>query len=283
MLQYTLSNILIIEEKILDNSNNLTPILPNDTINMLCTIEYKFKERKQYKSKYNNPKPISFSDIRLNLNKLSNKSYSLYFKQIISVLHILNKDESTDIFRDIFLHISKNQFMVKPYSELSASLLEIFPEYSTIFYDYNNEFIKNINDSSFNYTSSSDYNEHEINKIKDNLKANAVFYTNNFIITNSYDNIINNILTLQNIINSIINGDQIHISKYKNKLELVSDIIFLYNKNSINIIYNLPSYHTILENINYVISKKANTNISRRVIFNHMDTLDLYNKILKYK
>ena len=282
MLQYTLSNILIIEENFLDNSNNLTPILPNDTINMLCTIEYKFKERKQYKSKYNNPKPISFSDIRVNLNKLSNKSYSLYFKQIISVLHILNKDESTNIFTDIFLHISKNQFMVKPYSELSASLLEIFPEYSTIFYDYNNKFIKNINDSSFNYTSS-DYNEHEINKIKDNLKATAVFYTNNFIITNSYDNIINNILTLQNIINSIINGDQIHISKYKNKLELVSDIVFLYNKHSINIIYNLPSYHTILENINYIISKKANTNISRRVIFNHMDTLDLYNKILKYK
>ena len=84
MLHYTLSNILLIENIFLDDSNNDTHILTDDTINMLCTIEYKFKDRKQYKSKYNNPKPISFSDIRLNLNKLSNKSYSLYFKQIIN-------------------------------------------------------------------------------------------------------------------------------------------------------------------------------------------------------
>lgn len=283
MLQYTLSNILLIEDIILDNSSNFTSTLTDDTINMLCTIEYKFKERKQYKSKYNNPKPIAFSDIRMNLNKLSNKSYSLYFKQIISVLHILNKDESTNIFKDIFQHISNNQFMVKPYSKLSSSLLEIFPEYSTLFHDYNNEFIENLTDSSFNHYTSADYNEHEINKIKDNLKATAVFYTNNFIITNSYDNIFNNILTLQNIVISIIDGDDLHIRNYKNKLELLSDIIFLYNKNSIHIIYNLPSYHIILKNVNYVISKKTNTNISRRVIFNHMDTLDLYNKILKYK
>ena len=74
MLHYTLSNILLIENIFLDDSNNDTHILTDDTINMLCTIEYKFKDRKQYKSKYNNPKPISFSDIRLNLNKLSNKS-----------------------------------------------------------------------------------------------------------------------------------------------------------------------------------------------------------------
>lgn len=280
MLHYTLSNILLIENIFLDDSNNDTHILTDDTINMLCTIEYKFKDRKQYKSKYNNPKPISFSDIRLNLNKLSNKSYSLYFKQIISVLHILNKEESTNIFKDIFLHISNNQFMVKPYSNLSAALLEIFPEYSTLFNDYNDQFIKNIHDCSFNYNISSNFNEHEINKIKDNLKANAVFYTNNFIITNSYNDIINNILTLQNIIISIIDSDE-HIINYKNKLELVSDIIFLYNKNSIHVIYNIPSYLIILKNINYVISKKPNTNISRRVIFNHMDILELYNKILK--
>ena len=112
MLYYTLSNILLIENKFIDNSNsfidqssNTVSTLSDETINILYTIEYKFKERKQYKSKYTNPKPISFSDIRLNLNKLSNKSYTTYFKQIISVLHILNKDESANIFNDIFIYI----------------------------------------------------------------------------------------------------------------------------------------------------------------------------------
>ena len=78
MLYYTLSNILLIENKFIDNSNsfidhsaNSISSLSDETINILYTIEYKFKERKQYKSKYTNPKPISFSDIRLNLNKLS--------------------------------------------------------------------------------------------------------------------------------------------------------------------------------------------------------------------
>ena len=286
MLYYTLSNILLIEQKFIDNSNsfidnsnNFISILSDDTINILYTIEYKFKERKQYKSKYNNPKPISFSDIRLNLNKLSNKSYSIYFKQIISLLHILNKDESTNIFNDIFIHISSNQFMVKPYSNLSSSLIEIFPEYSTIFYNYNDIFLKNIYDSSFNYNISDEYKS---NKIKDNLKANAVFYTNNFIIINNYNIIIDNILKLQDILNNIINNsDNDLLIYYKNKLELVSDIIFLYIKHSIHVIHNLPSYNNIFKNVNYVISKKPNKNISRKLIFNHMDILDIYNKNIK--
>jgi hypothetical protein len=284
MLYYTLSNILLIEKNFIDNnssfidnSNNVIPTLTDDTINILYTIEYKFKERKQYKSKYNSPKPISFSDIRLNLNKLSNKSYSTYFKQIISLLHILNKNESTDIFNDIFTHISSNQFMVKPYSKLSSSLIEIFPEYSTIFYDNNNSFLQNIADTSFNYNNSDDFHA---NKIKDNLKANAVFYTNNFIIINNYDSIIANILKLQNIINDIIdNSDDHTVIYYKNKLEIISDIIFLYNKHSIHVIYYLPSYNNIFNNINHVISKKPNKHISRKVIFNHMDILDLYKNI----
>lgn len=285
MLYYTLSNILLIENKFLDNSNsfidhsaNTISTLSDETINLLYTIEYKFKERKQYKSKYSNPKPISFSDIRLNLNKLSNKSYTVYFKQIIALLHILNKNESTDIFNDIFIHISSNQFMVKPYSKLSSSLIEIFPEYSTIFNNYNKDFLKNLCDNSFNNTETDQYTS---NKIKDLLKANTVFYTTNFIINNDYNSIINNILYLQEIINNLINDSDDVIINFKNKLEIISDIIFLYNKHSIHIIYKLTTYENIIKNINYIISKKTNKNISRKVIFNHMDILDLYNKNIK--
>ena len=285
MLYYTLSNILLIENEFIDNSNsfidhsaNTISTLSDETINILYTIEYKFKERKQYKSKYTNPKPISFSDIRLNLNKLSNKSYNVYFKQIIALLHILNKNESTDIFNNIYNHISSNQFMVKPYSKLSSSLIEIFPEYSTIFYNYNKDFLKNIYDNSFNNT---ELDEYSTNKIKDVLKATAVFYTNNFIINNNYNTIIDNVLYLQEIINNIINDSDDIIIYFKNKLEIISDIIFLYNKHSIHIIYKLTTYQNIIKNINHVISKKLNKNISRKVIFNHMDILDLYNKNIK--
>ena len=285
MLYYTLSSILLIENKFIDNSNSFidhsfNPIstLSDETLNILYTIEYKFKERKQYKSKYTNPKPISFSDIRLNLNKLSNKSYTLYFKQIISLLHILNKNESTDIFNDIFNHISSNQFMVKPYAKLSSSLIEIFPEYATIYSNYNTNFLKNVYDTSFNNIGSDEYIS---NKIKDILKANAVFYTNNFIINNNYNTIIDNILYLQEIINNIINDSDDIIINFKNKLEIISDIIFLYNKHSIHIICKLTTYQNIFKNINYILSKKHNKNISRKVIFNHMDILDLYNKNIK--
>lgn len=273
---YTLSNILLIEKSIVDSSVN---VLDEDVINLLYTIEYKFKDRKQYKSKYNNPKPIAFSDIRLNLNKLSNLNYSIYFKQIISILHVLNKNDTSTIFNDIFLHISNDAFLVAPYSKLSAALLEIFPEYRTIFFYNNSNLINKINDIDFNYsnTLSNDY-IFTLNKNKDTIKANVHFLSNTLINISDFSTLINNIISIQELLNTYIN-EPIFDNKYKEKCELLSDIILIYNKISMKYIYSLSAYAPIKYNVECILSKKSEKHISRRIIFNHMDIIDIFNNI----
>lgn len=282
MLKYKIHDILEIENNILntsfDTSNNIlnSNYLDNDVINLIYTIEYKFKERKTYKSKYYTPKPVSFSDIRINLNKLSNKSYSLYFKQIISILHVLNKDDSIELFENIYLHISCNRFISIPYSNLSSSLIEIFPEYHDLFYIKNNlliDSLKNIDISELKRTN----DIFECNKIKDNIKANIIFFANTLVKINNTTIIIKNIIDIQNLFINLIENK---LKETTEKCELLSELILLYIKHTIQLIYNLPIFDNILNHIEGILLKKDDKSISRKIIFNHMDIMDIYKKLL---
>ena len=73
MISYSLADILSLENEITTNNDDLTklPYLTDSVIQYIYTLEYKFKDKRYLKSKYHSPKPITFDDIRLNLNKLS--------------------------------------------------------------------------------------------------------------------------------------------------------------------------------------------------------------------
>ena len=141
MIKYNLKDIILIKES---NDDSTLANLINDNIKRyLFIIEYKFKDKKGHRSKYNNPKPISFCDIRIALNKLSNKTFDIQFKNIISTLYLLPNENNTSIFNDIYNHISQNNFMLEPYSKLAVILIELFDEFKTVFYDNTQTYFTN--------------------------------------------------------------------------------------------------------------------------------------------
>lgn len=276
MISYTLADILSLENEIITSNDDLTklPYLTDSVIQYIYTLEYKFKDKRYLKSKYHSPKPITFDDIRLNLNKLSNKTYTTHFKYIVSTLHCLNSNENTPLFQSLISHISNNSFMVGPYSKLSASLIEIFPEYSNIFIESNDKLLRDV--SNFVAPCTTSYNELcNTNKIKDSFRSNISFFAYNFLISKNYTLIQNNIINLQNALNDKISNIQL----YKSEAEFISELIFKYIKITLKEIVNIKKWSSIYYNVKNVLNKKNNKEISRKIIFNHMDIDDLIHKL----
>ena len=132
MIKYSLEDILTIKES--HSDSDLSHLINEDVKRYLFIIDYKFKEKKGHRSKYNNPKPISFNDIRLSLNKLSNKTFDIQFKYIISTLHLLSIQDKSSIFKDILNHLSNNTFMLEPYSKLTVILIDVFEEFFIVYF-----------------------------------------------------------------------------------------------------------------------------------------------------
>jgi len=267
-MKYSLNNILEIKKS--NDISVFSDLIDNDVKRYLFIIEYKFKDKKGHRSKYNNPKPISFNDIRISLNKLSNKTFDIQFKYIISTLHILPYNERPEIFNNIFIHLSQNTFMIEPYSKLAIILIEVFDEFKSLFYLKCNEFFTNIND--INIIIPTSYEEIcNQNKKNDNIKAQSQFLINTLIYLNEFELIKNFFNILQTFIkDNILNPEN------KDNVEFISNIY----KNIITKSINELSYimNIIKNHIKYILDLKSDKNINRKIIFHHMDINDLLNK-----
>lgn len=269
--KYTLPFIIDLQNTIIQETN--TSYIDDNVSNFIFTLEYKFKERKHYKSKYNSPKPITFADIRLNLNKLSNKTFNIHFQQIIATLHVLNTKECQTIFQDVFQHISVNSFMYEPYSKLSSSLMNIFPEFHEIFFTQNTIIIDSFKNISFNSDNTFE-SECTLNKLKDNYRSQIIYFCITLIKSDNLNIIIENIISLQNSLFKYLNTQ----IERKNESEFISELVASYIKHAFSHIFHLDKWSIIYDNINNILSQKSNKLISRKIIFNHMDTIDLIQK-----
>jgi hypothetical protein len=270
-IKYTLPFIINLQNTIIPETN--TSYIDDNVSNFIFTLEYKFKERKHYKSKYNSPKPVTFADIRLNLNKLSNKTFDIHFQQIIATLHVLNTNECQTIFQDVFQHVSTTSFMYEPYSKLSSSLMNIFPEFNEIFFTQNSITIESFKNISFNSENTFE-SECTLNKLKDNYRSQIIYFCITLIKSDNLNIIIENIISLQNTMLTKLNTQL----EYKTESEFISELISSYIKHAFSHIFHLDKWSIIYENITNILSKKTNTIISRKIIFNHMDTIDLIQK-----
>lgn len=266
---YSIEQIIKLENEVLQSENSF---ISYDIINHIYTLEYKFKDKRiNNATKIENP--IKFEDIRVNLNKLSKKTYNIHFKYIISSLHCLHNKSNPDLFANIYKHISSNNFMVEPYSKLSSSLIQIFPEYENIFYKKIDQTVKTIYDINLTYGTS--YDELcEINKIKDNLRANFMFFSYTLIHLNNHNKYQECIFSLQSALQ-----DNLKDETKKMHNELVSELILIVIKNSKILMFNLKSWRQIMENVEKILELKSDKEISRKVIFNHMDIHDINQKI----
>jgi hypothetical protein len=232
------------------------------------------------------------NDIRICLNKLSDKSYDKQKTAIIEFIHsIRNQDEKeqeqeqelesddTDfqtISNAIFDIASKNKFYSKLYANLYKELLEVFPAFNNTLSPMVENYKNSIQTIVF-VDQNVDYDKFcDNNKVNDNRKAMCAFIVNlmklNVVDTTSVSDII---LFLQNVVLQSIDME--------NKSYLVDEVtenLFLYTTMAIPELKAHESWETILSNI-VELSKyktKEHLSISSRAIFKYMDILDQIKK-----
>ena len=268
MIKYSLEDILTLKESLC--VSDLSHLINEDIKRYLFIVDYKFKEKKGHRSKYTNPKPISFNDIRMSLNKLSNKTFDIQFKYIITTLHVLSIQDKSTIFKDILNHLSNNTFMLEPYSKLAVILIDVFEEFKTLFYESCHTFFSDFDHFVFPVLTT--YNEICIqNKTKDNIKAQCSFYISTLISLDEIEHLENCLNSLQNFIQeNILNTEQ------KNTVEFVSNI---HKSTSFQCIKDMDKLSNIISpHVDFILQQKDNKNINRKIIFNHMDINDFLEK-----
>jgi hypothetical protein len=221
----------------------------------------------------------SIDQIRMHMNKMTDKTYQIMVVKIYDEINKLNNDDNhnkmdnyTKIGESIFNIASGNSFYSNMYAKLYKDLM------------LNYEFMREIFDNHFNSFSglftnieycnpNTNYDKFcEINKINEKRRALCLFYVNLM-----KENVIDN----DKIVNIIINIQEFILEKIKeeDKKEIVdelSEIIHIFVTKSNSILDTDDKWDDILYNIE-VISKmklKEYPSITNKCIFKHMDILD---------
>lgn len=222
------------------------------------------------------------NDIRISLNKISNKNYDtnrdVIFEKINELIKFqtesLNETNELDkIANNIFEIASTNKFFSEIYARLYKELTEKFPE---VFSEILNTFIQGFTetmktiryvDQNVNYDDFCKYN-----KENDKRKATSVFITNLVKF---------NVLEKE-ILFCMIKEIQATLDGYMgeenrtNEVEEITENIFLLLTNHLDILRLMDANNEIIEKIRKIggMKQKEAPSISSRAIFKHMDILD---------
>jgi hypothetical protein len=228
------------------------------------------------------------NDIRICLNKISNKNYDSQRDVILGhlkeLIDIDSGEENNDSNRDELLKITKAIFDIastnKFYSELYANLYKelmqecnAFKENILPFVEQYLENIKNIQnvDPKVNYDKYCDNN-----KENDKRKAMSAFIVNltkTDIIGKSKT--IDIILHLQNIVFQYIDEEN-----KSSEIEEITENLFIFITTSHKILKDELNWETIIENIRNLaqLKTKDHKSMSSRALFKYMDILDYLKK-----
>ena len=225
------------------------------------------------------------NDVRVCLNKISNKNYDTIRDTIITKIKELldqsSDDTNTDglqkIANNIFEIASTNKFFSEIYAKLYRELTEQFPE---IFNQIVNTFLtgftetmRNIKyvDQNINYDEFCKYN-----KENDKRKATSVFITN-LIKENVVDVevLVSLIVKIQGILDEYMNTPN-----KINEVEEITENIFLLFTNDMHLLQKPNTIH-LFDKIQTLASMKPKElpSISSRAIFKYMDILEKFQKI----
>ena len=167
------------------------------------------------------------NNVRLNLNKLTDKNYSDFKIKIIELIPENNLEEVKQIGNIIFEIASANRFYSKMYADLYCELIEKFTEMKSTFIECFENFIDLFNNIEY-VDANVDYDMFcKINKDNEKRRALSTFFLNlmtNGLLTKSQ--IINILVILLNQINTYISQDN-----KKNEVdEITENVAILYTK-----------------------------------------------------
>ena len=226
---------------------------------------------------------IHIDQVRLMLNKLTDKTFLDIRDKIINIIEELISNNTVDeemiqISTTIFELASTNKFYSKIYADLYAELLKKYNFLRPIFdknYDSYVDIFKNIDYADPN----KDYDRFcEVNKINEKRKSISTFFVNlsinNIILKESIINIMKDLLLcILELIQQIDKKNEVD--------ELTENIAILYNKQIFdsNINYNdyLIEGKTITEVITILSTSKSKDykSLSNKAIFKYMDLVDV--------
>lgn len=295
-----------------NESSNETPMnytLPSYTLDVIQFLSNKFgaivvdiveKPKKQkYYSKpqeesWINPsgfKPTTFiekpvgtdkimNDIRISLNKISNKNYDINKDIIIGLLNDLVNEQKEDIEKEIskignniFDIASTNKFFSEIYAKLYKDISEKFPEiFNKILLSFLEGFTNTM--KTIVYVSQKDDNYDDFckyNKDNDKRKATSMFIVN--LVKNNVirPEILANIIeTVQTILNTYMNEE----NKVNEVEEIVENMYILLTNNDsfLKSIIN-TEIMTFIQRISKLNHKDVSS-ISTRAIFKCLDIVD---------
>jgi mannose-6-phosphate isomerase class I len=217
----------------------------------------------------------SMNEIRICLNKISNKNYETNKTRIITLMESLieNKDELEKIANNIFDIASTNKFFSEIYAELYKSLIEKF----SIFRDVLNSFLEKFTDSIKNiqYIDQKDNYDAfcKYNKMNDSRKATSVFIVNlvkkNVLEKDFLSKII---IEIQSFL-----LENIDIENKINEIDEITENIFLLVTESHEFMKINEDWNSnIINNIKKlsILKVKEKKSLSSRAIFKYMDIMD---------
>ena len=221
------------------------------------------------------------NEIRLYLNKLSDKTFLDIREKIIDKLNTMNlsDDESTEKVGTVLYELcSTNKFYSKIFASLFAELASTYKWVYTIFKS-NYENLMDIYSNITYIDSDKDYNGFcEMNKTNEKRRAITMFYYN--LGLNGFIKKKKILKLLQNIIELIFN--LIDVSDKKNEVDELTEIVaILYNKELLDIVENNEKYFVANKSIIEIVSNfaqkkvKDHPSLSNKAIFKYMDLVDM--------
>jgi len=228
----------------------------------------------------------SINDVRVCLNKISNKNYQIQRDIIIEYIEniINNKSDDSDseninasndvvsIANSIFDIASTNKFYSELYATLYKELIEKFPVFSNNIDKIIEQYKISIHTIKF-IDPNQDYDSFcENNKLNDKRKAFSTF------IINLMKKEILSISTISNLILylELVLTKNIDVENMIYEVEEITENLFILITMSIPELKSDPSWEEIVSNIKLYSQFKAkeHLSISSRAIFKYMDILD---------
>jgi len=221
------------------------------------------------------------NDVRVCLNKISNKNYETHRDTIIQYIKEIIENKETDIEllkikKSIFEIASTNKFYSELYALLYKDLINKFDCFKENIEPFINEYIDSI--QNINYVDPKvDYDKYcEYNKENDKRKAMSAFIVNlskNDIVEKN--TVINKIVYLEELVLSYCDTEN-----KTNELEEITENLFILITKSLSILINEPNWEIVVNNIKHLaqMKTKEHKSLSSRALFKFMDILDSIKK-----
>jgi len=225
------------------------------------------------------------NDVRVCLNKISNKNYETHRDAIIQYIKEITENKQSEsqaetellkIKKSIFEIASTNKFYSELYALLYKDLINTFDCFKENIEPFINEYIDSI--QNINYVDPKvDYDKYcEYNKENDKRKAMSAFIVNlskNDIIEKNI--VVNKIIYLEDLVLKYCD-----IENKTNEVEEITENLFILVTKSFTGMMNEPDWEIVINNIKHLaqLKSKEHKSLSSRALFKFMDILDFIKK-----